>query len=113
MTKCLFYFNYNDSINENILLSARMYRSDKIHPLDIQDLENNLFYQKDKEEENIKIASSCLSQIWNTIFASTIHQSLEEAKENYDELCSKREAEIGSWEEKFSGFSSVQLAVRF
>ena len=83
-------------INEYILLSDRMNRADKIQPLDIQDLENKLFYQTNKEENNINQESSCLSQIWNTIFASTIHQSLEEAKDNYDDLCSKREAEMES-----------------
>ena len=88
--------NQNLYINEYISLSDRMYRADKIHPLDIQDLENNLFYQKNKKEENIKKELTCVSQIWNTIFASTIRQSLEEAKENYDDLCTKREAEMES-----------------
>jgi hypothetical protein len=73
-----------------------MYRTDKINPLDIQDLENELFYQTNKKEKNIKKELSFLSQIWNTVFASTIHQSLAEAKENYDDLCSKREAEMES-----------------
>ena len=54
------------------------------------------YFIKNKEEENINKKLSCLSQIWNTIVASTIRQSLEEAKENYDDLCTKREAEMES-----------------
>ena len=72
-----------------------MYRADKVHPLDVQEVENKSIYPKSKEAEKQK-ELSFFGQILRTIFASTIKQTLEEAKANYDDLCSRREAEMES-----------------
>ena len=70
--------------------------SNKIYPVkaNSENLEESLFYPKNLEEEEIQNESSLLRQILNTIFASTIKQTLEEVKENYDDLCTRREEEM-------------------
>lgn len=74
----------------------KMYRTDKIHPLDIQDLESELFRRKNKEDVKIGKNDSIFMQVLKSIFASTIKQTLEEAKELNDDLCTKREEEMES-----------------
>ena len=73
-----------------------MHRGNRVQPLDIHDLENKLFNYRDIEKKEENNESSCFVQIWQSIFASTIKETLEEARENYEELCTKRELEMKS-----------------
>ena len=58
-----------------------MHRVHKVHPIDIHDLENKLFDHRDIEKkEEVQNESSCFGNIWRSIFASTIKETLEEAK---------------------------------
>ena len=70
--------------------------SNKICPVkaNSENVEESLFYPKNLEEEEIQNESSLWRQILRTIFASTIKQTLEEVKDNYDELCTRREVEM-------------------
>ena len=71
-----------------------MHRVHKVHPIDIHDLENKLFDHRDIEKkEEVQNKSSFFGNIWRSIFASTIKETLEEARDNYEELCTKRELE--------------------
>ena len=70
--------------------------SNKIYPIKLNNLnvEESLFYPKDLEEEERQTKSSLWKQILSAIFASTIKQTLEEVRENYEDLCTRREVEM-------------------
>ena len=60
-------------------------------------MENKLFDHTDTEKkEEVQNKSSFFGQIWQSIFVSTIKETLEEARDKYEELCTKRELEMES-----------------
>ena len=70
--------------------------TNKVYPLDVQKLENELFQKHKEEEEETVEELSFFCNIWNIIFASTIKDSLQEANMKYEDLCEKREMEMES-----------------
>ena len=70
--------------------------NNKINPVKAksENVEESLFYPKNLEEEESQNKSSLWKQILSTIFASTIKQTLDEVRENYDYLCKRCEVEM-------------------
>ena len=74
----------------------KMHRQDKIQPLNSKFLEDKFFRRNYKDDKKDVEDVSITKKILQAIFASTIHQTLEEAEDHHNDICTQREKEMES-----------------